>query len=186
MKDTKPIFVAGLEDIIQEEAARAAHMARTAKTSREAGGKAIAAIVLAMAAVEAMIDTWTALFKNDYGVEKNTLNTWRGKGLHEIIKDILSRLKPPVAVGTLGWYQRLSAFVELRNHCVHYYPEFRQTGTWPERLEPYIRNGSIRPIGDDTMDWTARLLVPSVAQQAVDCAREVMEQFFSTAWRQPN
>lgn len=54
---------------------------------------------------------------------------------------------------------------------------------WPERLEPYVRNGSIRPAGDDSMDWTSRLFVPSVADQAVECARESMGQFVAIAWR---
>lgn len=185
IEKAKSLFAMGLEDLIQEEAARAAQMALTAETTAEACGKAVTAIVLSMVAVETMIGTWTALFQDAYGIDQSTVKTWRRKGSHKTIKDILSRLQPPIAVGALGWYQRLSAFVALRNHCVHSYPQVRQAGTWPALLEPYIQNGAIRPIGDSTMDWTARLLVPTVAQQAVDCAKGVMDQFFSLAWKKP-
>ena len=56
-------------------------MARKAKTSREAGGKAIAAIVLAMAAVEAMIGTGLPYSRTTTASEKSTLNPWRRKRL---------------------------------------------------------------------------------------------------------
>ncbi len=104
-------------------------------------------------------------------------------GTPDIVKDIFSRLKPPRTLGELASFQRLSAIVELRNHVAHYFPEFRKPGTWPERLLPYIQNGTLRPVGDDTMDWTSRLLVGDVAVHVVSYATEFMREFAASAWR---
>src|SRR2546430_924900 len=71
---------------------------------------------------------------------------------------------PPKSVGELLSFQRLSAIVELRNHVAHYFPEFRVPGTWPDRLEPYIKNHTLTPVGDDTMDWTSRLIAGHVSR----------------------
>ena len=183
MSEGGELFVVGLENVILEQAREAARLATMASTPREAGGKSIAAITLAVAAIEAQLGTWAAIFREDYSIDAATLQRWRTRGPQDITKDILSRLDPPVQTGNLDWYRALCAIVEIRNHAAHYFPEFRQPGTWPPRIRPYVANGTITPVGDDTMDWTSRLFVGSVANQCVEHARKVMCEFQATAWR---
>lgn len=65
MNDGDEVFVAGLENVILEEARNAARLATSVSTPREAGCKSIAAITLAVAAVEAQLGTWAAIFRED-------------------------------------------------------------------------------------------------------------------------
>jgi hypothetical protein len=183
--DPRASFVAGIENVILEEAQRAAAAAAAAPTGREAAGKTIAAIVLAVAAVEAQSGTWAALFKGDYGVDDVVLRSWRRRSPDQIVKDIVKRVEPSSTVGRNKWHQHLVALVRLRNVCAHYYPEFLLPGTWPPLIEPYVKNGTFTVVGDDTMDWTSRILVPRTAAAAVEYALEAMTQFTSAAWKDP-
>src|SRR5438309_1690043 len=134
----EPLFVAGFERIMLEEATRAADAAARATTPRESGAKSLVSIVLAVAAVEALVGTWTAIFRDKYGIDKATLSTWRNRPINEVIKDILSRLKPSVAAESVAWYNPLCGIIKLRNHVAHYFPEFRVPGEWPTELAGVI------------------------------------------------
>jgi hypothetical protein len=183
MPEPGRIFIVGLEDVILQQARAAAAAARRASSPRDEGGNVITAIILAVAAVEALVGTWSAIFHEDYAIDDGTLRTWRRRGAPDILKDILGRLNPPIPVQDVGWYQPLCAIVALRNHAAHYFPEFRVPGTWPEGLEPYVRNRTFSPMDDDEMDWTSRLLVSSVAVQVVEYTAEIVDGFMSVAWR---
>ena len=183
MTPSQPIFVAGLESLLLAEAAEASRLATTATTPREEGAKAMTSILLAVAAIEAQTGIWATIFGVDYQIDHHTLRQWRRRGPQDIMKDIFTRLKPPIPVATVTWYTHLCAVVALRNHVAHYFPEFRTPGTWPDELKGYITNGTFRPTGDDTMDWTSRILVAPVSSQVVDYAREIMDGFVSIAWR---
>jgi len=183
MPHSQPILVAGLESLLFDEAVEASRLAATATAPREEGAKAMMSIILAVAAVEAQTGIWAAIFGTDYQIDSHTLRRWRRRAPQDILKEIFARLKPPITVANVTWYNHLCAIVALRNHVAHYFPEFRTPGTWPDALKGYITNGTFRPTGDDTMDWTSRILVAPVSSQVVDYAREIMDGFVSIAWR---
>lgn len=183
--DSAPIFIAGFEEILLAEAETAATAASVADRPNLAGAKAMTAILLSVAAVEALVGTWSALFRNDYGIDQDTLGRWRRIGIPDIIKDILGRRHPPILVKEVKWFNGLCAITTLRNHVAHYSPEFRAPGTWPEEIAGIVTSRLLRPEGDESMDWTSRLLVGSVALQVVVYARTARDGFMELAWRKP-
>jgi len=182
-EESRRSFVAGFEDILLAEARAAATRSAAATTPRDAGANALTAVILAVASVEALVGTWAAFFRVDYRIDDQTLARWRSRSIHDVVKDILMRLHPPLAVNELKWYGQLCAIYKLRNHVAHYFPEFRRPGTWPPELKEFVQNGTFVPEGDATMDWTSRLLVGSVALQVVGYAAEIQDRFMEAAWK---
>jgi hypothetical protein len=134
-------------------------------------------MVLAAAAVEAHVGEWLAL-EDHRKLLETEIEEWK-KSLPrppQIIKTIVSKTSG-TTIGSLPWFDRLQGLFELRNHAVHYYPERRPLGQFPEKLEDYIRRRVITPVGTDDMDWTSRLLVSSVAEQALCIAFEAIRGF---------
>jgi hypothetical protein len=183
MATRDPIFITGFETVLSSEAARAAIEAAAETNPSVQAGKVLSTILLSVAAIEATVGIWTAFYGSGYGVDDRTLREWRGTSAPLVMKDILSRLKPPVAVKDVSWYTGYCAIVVLRNHVAHYFPELRAPGTWPDELKGYITGRLLIPGGDDSMDWTSRLLIPSVANQVIAHGRAVIQGFVEVAWK---
>lgn len=174
-----PLFIAGFERVLLDEAAASARAAASAATPAGQGAKSIACVLLAVAAVEAAVYTWAAQHAARYQFDATAIAEWRRMGVHLVIKQIFGRFRPPVSVASLGWYNGLCCAVELRNHIAHYFPEARRPGTWPDSLKGCVTGKSFVPGGDDTMDWTSRLYVPAVAEQVATVARDAIAGFES-------
>jgi hypothetical protein len=174
----RPGHVAGIGRLLIYEAGFLTGAANgVANDPWQAGGHCLAAIVLAAAAVEAQVGEWVALPANR-DKYKDDAPRWRAQSgrTHEVIKAII-RKEGGGDVGSMPWYGRMRCLFALRSHLLHYFPEPRLVGTFPERLEDCIRQGHLVPAGDDAMDWTSRLLTPSVASQAASIAHEAIDGF---------
>jgi hypothetical protein len=103
---------------------------------------------------------------------------FRRRPANEVVKAIIRNRTPEATFDGNGWYRDLTALHELRNHVVHYYPEKMETGTFPDRLAPHVgAKATFKPVGDETMDWTSRLIVKSVALKAVKVAAAATKAF---------
>jgi len=171
-------FVSGIDRLLLDFASRAVSAARRATEPWDHGGDSITAIILSAAAVEAHVGEWVAVPENKKRLEETEIKRWKEERwpVYEIVKGVLSRLNRP-NTGHFQWYKRLRALCELRNLAVHYYPEHRLVGTWPKAIEPYVHDHTIEPAGDDSMDWTSRILVSSVAEQAYCIACDAIRGF---------
>jgi hypothetical protein len=178
MSDTG-IFIEGIDRLLLDFSGRRVAAAREVTDDPWVhGGESATAIVLAAAAVEAHVGEWLAEHGKAAGIAADTSEAWIDKHLSvaNIVKNIFKHLDGP-SVGNLRWYDGLRALCELRNHVVHYYPKRRKPGKWPKRLRPIIKNHTLEPAGDESMDWTSRLLVASVAEQALCLATEGIRGF---------
>lgn len=176
--DSKPSgFVSGLDRLLLDFSGRAIASARGSRVPWEHGGHSASAIILAAAAVEAHLGEWLARPENRKTFT-SAAQVWKKKRTPttEIARAIVKKVSKKNA-GSAKWYTRLKALFELRNLVVHYSPEHRPSGSWPSTLEPYVRNHTIEPVGGDSHDWTSRVLVSSVAEQAHCIACEAIRGF---------
>jgi hypothetical protein len=171
------IIIAGFESVMLQHAERELTGLSTDTSPVEGGGRSIIAIVLAASAVEAHIGQWAAIFEDRAQVSTSERQRWRGLGLPDTIKDILSSHAQVAEPGTLPWYPKLCALHKVRTHITHYFPEWAPPGTWPQQLHGLITGRLIQPSGDDSMHWTSRLYTPAVARQLVGYAHEAIEGF---------
>jgi len=178
-----PIFVSGFETVLGSEAARAAIAAAAEPNPAVQAGKVLSTILLSVAAIEAAVGVWTALFGPGYGIDEPVVKRWRGMGATDVMKDVLTRVSPSLPIAQVPWFPRYCAIVALRNHVAHYLPEYRHPGDWPEGLKGYVTGKLLIPGGDSTMDWTSRLLIPSVADQVVDHGRAILRGFVDLTWK---
>lgn len=178
-----PIFVTGFETVLGSEAARAAIASAAETDPALQAGKVLSAILLSVAAIEAAVGVWSALFGPSYGVDDSVVKRWRGIGPTDVMKDILTRVSPLVPISDVPWFTSYCAIVALRNHVAHYFPEYRTPGDWPDGLKGYVTGKLLVPGGDSTMDWTSRLLIPSVAHQVVDHGRTILRGFVALTWK---
>jgi len=173
-----PLFVAGIDRLLTEQAEKAAARAGRSQKPWTHGGHAITAIILAAAGVEAHVGEWLARPPNRGRFTPDELADFRRQPANEVIKGIIKMRTPTFDFNTPVWYRDLVALHQLRNHVVHYYPEKMETGTFPQGLVPHVgRNTTFRPIGNESHDWTSRLIVRSVALKAVKVAKEAQAQF---------
>ena len=179
-------FVIGFEDILLREAQALATDAIAATVSRDVAAKSFVSILVSVAAFEALVGTWTAIYRHDYKIADQTLAQWRDRPITGVVKDILTRLTPPTTASSCSWYPGLAAIVLLRNHLAHYFPDSRPVGTWPTQLVGLFTSGLLTSGGTDQMDWTSRVLVGPVAQQVVDHAERAFKGFSDVAWHLPD
>ena len=174
----KNIFIEGIDRLLLDFAERRVAESEVSEKAWDQGGGSVTAIILAAAAVEAYVGEWLAEHGEAAGISKLTRDEWvDGQApVVEIIKQIFKEVDGP-NLGALSWFNGLWALATLRNHLVHYYPVHREPGTWPEKLEPYITNHTLDPAGGEGMDWTSRVLVSSVARQALELARAAIDGF---------
>ena len=173
---TKPIFISGIDKLLSERATDEAAQATDTQTPWIHGGHAITSIILAVAGIEAHVGEWLARPANRARFTQTELDRFKQKPAHEVAKAIIKKCDPSYDFNHATWHLRLLGLHQLRNHVVHYYPEKRDTGTFPPDLEPYINN-TFAPAGDSSMDWTSRLLVRRVALRAVEIAEEAAREF---------
>jgi len=174
-------FVAGINRLLVYFAGVAVGSAHSASEDWDVAGYSIVGIIVSAAAVEATVGEYLALPQNR-SFFASDLEQWKQSmpRTHEIIKSIVTK-RSGKKVGDLAWYDRMRCLFELRNKVVHYYPEFRLAGTFPAELEACISKKAIHPGGDDSMDWTSRLLVPAVAGQAALIAQQAIDGFLDEA-----
>jgi len=142
-------------------------------------GYSVAAIVVSAAAIEATVGEFLAYPKNQT-LFKVEIDEW-SRTLprpYEVVKTIV-RKKAGKDVGTLVWYDRMRCLFELRNLLVHYRPQARPVGTFPPELADCVRKHGLEPSGDDSMDWTSRVIVPDVAAQAAAIAQAAIDGFLN-------
>lgn len=165
-------LVAGFERAMLEYARKAVAPEADRLSPHDGGSRAIAAIVVAAAAVEAYLGTWAAF---EWPViTDDERRRWRGLGLPDLVKDIL-RTRTGIEVGALSWYPGLVALHKARTHITHYFPEWQPLGAWPPELLGLVSGRLIRPSGDDTMHWTSRLYTPEVARDLVEYGARAMD-----------
>jgi len=174
---TKPIFISGIDALLSERASAEAMKANDTQTPWIHGGHALTSIILAVAGLEAHVGEWLARPPNRAHFATAELEQFRKQPAHEVAKAIIKRRDPGYDFNRASWHLRLIGLHQLRNHVVHYYPEKRDTGTFPPDLAPYMNNNTFEPAGDSSMDWTSRLLVKAVAVRAVEIANEAAEEF---------
>lgn len=183
--DPRSGWVAGINRLMVYTSGKSVGRARSETGEWDVAGDCLLAIVAAAASVEATVGEFLAYPKNQalYATE---IEEWR-KGLprpHDVIKVIIRKTSGR-DVGTLVWYDRMRCLFELRNSLVHYRPQIRAVGTFPEELGNCVRKRALIPGGDDTMDWTSRVLVPEVAAQAGDIAQAAIHGFLDEVERTP-
>src|SRR6266550_5521368 len=186
-KDTVPDkrsgWVAGINRLLLYFSGLAVGRAQSGARDWDVAGHSIAAIVASAAAIEATVGEYLAYPKNQ-NLFAAEIEEWR-KGLpraYEVIKTIV-RKTTGRDVGTLVWYDRMRCLFELRNLFVHYRPQIRAVGTFPDEITDCIRKHSLVPSGDDSMDWTPRLLVPDVAAQSAAIAQAAIDGFLDEVER---
>ena len=170
-------WVAGINRLLVYFSGLSVGRAQSGAQDWDVAGDSIAAIVASAAAVEATVGEYLAYPKNQT-LFVAEIEEWK-KGLprpYELIKAIV-RKKTGRDVGTLLWYDRVRCLFELRNLLVHYRPQIRAAGTFPDELADCVRKHALHPSGDETMDWTSRLLVPTVAGEAASIAQAAIDGF---------
>ena len=176
-------FVAGINRLLVYFSGLAAGSALRSTEPWDVAGYTIASIVASAAAVEATVGEYLAYPKNQVFFA-GEIEQWN-KSLprpYEMIKTII-RKRTGRDVGEMQWYDRMRCLFEVRNQLVHYRPLVREVGTFPDELQDCIRKHVITPGGDETMDWTSRLLVPSVAGQAAAIADAAIHGFLDEVER---
>jgi hypothetical protein len=170
--------VSGINRLYTFMLGQAVSAAGTSEQGWHQTGHSMVAVILAAAAFEAHLGEFLGApgFRRKFAED---LAVWRKRPPrpHEALKTILKGLGV-AGVSGLPWYQELRCLLELRNHVAHYYPEPRPVGSFPEKIEATcIRKKILSPVGDNTMDWTSRLFVPSVAEQAAGIALSAIQEF---------
>ena len=130
-----------------------------------------------MAGFEAHIGEWRAHPANSAFFTAEELDGLRWKPGYKIALTILKRRHAGKSPSSEGWYRRLRGLYQLRHHVAQVSPERRDTEAFPPRLAPYIADGTFKPAGDLGMDWTSRLIVKSVAEQAVTISEKAASAF---------
>ena len=170
-------FVQGINRLLTYFAGMAVAESQRAEDEWHTGGYSITAIVLSAAPVEAHVGEYLALRPNrEFFAEE--IEAWQ-KSLPrpaEIVKTVIKK-RAGEDVGSMAWYDRLRCLFELRNHAIHHYPEYREVGTFPKKLGECVRKHAITPVADEDADWTSRLLVGTVAAQALSIALEAIAGF---------
>jgi hypothetical protein len=166
-------IIAGFELVMIEYARNTVAPETDRLDSRMGGSRAIAAIVLAAAAVEAYLGHWAAFELP--AITEDERRHWRGLGLPDLVKDILRTRFGIADAGGLSWFPGLTALHKVRTCITHYFPDWRPRGTWPPEIKGLVTGRLIKPSGDDTMDWTSRLYTPEVARDLVEYAARAMD-----------
>lgn len=168
-------FVTGLDRLLRERAEGAASAAADDQEPWEHGGHVLLAIILAVASIEAHVGEWLGEADNRKHFTAAELKKFRRQAGYEVAKSIICKRHRSYDFNDCEWYRRLNALYELRNHVAHYYPEKRNTGTFPKDLNQYLR--IFETAGDDSMDWTSRLIVRRNAEVALEIVDESWSQF---------
>jgi hypothetical protein len=142
----------------------------------DVAGPSLAAIILCAAAVEAHVGEWLAFEPQRSTIRPKVLASGQTSRFHDVIKSIV-REAAGVTLGGEPWFARLRCLFHLRNALLHYYPEPRQRGSFPDKLLGCVTGKQLVPGGDDSMDWTSRLMLPDVAGQAAGIAHEAIDEF---------
>jgi hypothetical protein len=174
---TRASWVSGIDRLLAQRARAEVALASDGDPTSEPAGHAVAAIVLAVASIEAHIGEWLALPANGGSFTPDELDGLRWKPGYKIALTILKKRKAGKSYSSEGWYRRLRGLYQLRHHVAHVSPEKRDTETFPPKLAPYIADGTFKPAGEVGMDWTSRLVVKSVAEQAVTIAEKAASAF---------
>ena len=170
--------VSGINRLYTYMLGQAVSAAHSSRRDWDQTGHSMAAVILAAAAFEAHLGEFLGApgFRRMFAKE---LEAWRKRPPRptEALKAILKGLGI-ADVTPLRWYQELRCLFELRNHVAHYYPEPRPVGSFPERIEATcIQKQILTLVGDNTMEWTSRLFVPSIATQASSIALSAIREF---------
>lgn len=174
---TRAAWVSGIDRLLAQRARAELELASDGDPTSEPAGHAVAAIVLAVASFEAHIGEWLAHPANHTFFTAEELDALRWKPGYKIALTILRKRHAGKSPSSEGWYRRLRGLYQLRHHVAHVSPERRDTETFPPRLAPYIADGTFKPAGDLGMDWTSRLIVKSVAEQAVTITEKAASAF---------
>jgi len=176
-------WVAGINRLLLYASGLAVGRAMSGTLDWDIAGDSASAIVLSAAAIEATVGEVLAYPKNQalFATEIEEWSTSIPRP-YQVIKTII-RKTSGTDVGTLVWYDRMRCLFELRNLLVHYRPQIRPVGTFPDEITDCIRKHMLKPSGDDSMDWTSRLLVPAVAAQASSIAEAAIHGFLDEVER---
>lgn len=174
---TRGAWVSGIDRLLAQRARAELALASDGDPTSEPAGHAVAAIVLAIASFEAHLGEWLALPANRAAFAPDDLDALLRKPGYKVALAILKKRNPGKSASSEGWYRRLRGLYQLRHHVAHVSPEKRDTETFPPKLAPYIADGTFKPAGDLSMDWTSRLIVKSVAEQAVTIAEKAVSAF---------
>lgn len=159
-----------MEQLLIERAYDERDLATDGDPTPEPAGHALAAMVLAVAAFEAHLGEWLARPANMRRFTTEELDAFRWKPGYKVARAILRRRGAAKDPRAEKWYRQLKGLFELKAHVAHAAPDKRDAGTFPPRLAPYIADGTFAPAGEVGVDWTSRLLVKHVAEQAVAIA----------------
>lgn len=170
------VGVGGYDQILLEEASRAALRAkrasRTGKLRLEAGAAA-AAILCAAASCEARVSEYIAhaefLGGGPLPPELEQIRSrWDAREQWNLL---LAYCAPSYELGSSREYLALGCLFQLRDHVAHRHARLALTGTWPKKLEACVRQGTIPVRQAKGADWTSAVFVHEVATWAHAVAR---------------
>lgn len=177
MHAPRRIWISEFDRLLTERAKAEADAAVDTAPAWEHGGHAITAIILAVAAFEAHVGEWLAQPRVAAQFRRKEIDDLRWKPGYAAMVSIFKKRDSARNPEGNPWFERLKGLYELRNHVAHYTPEKRDVGTFPRRIDRYIQDGTFTPAGDHTMDWTSRLIVRSVANEAISICEEAQREF---------
>jgi len=152
-------------------------MATDGDPTPEPAGHAAAAILLAAAAFDAHLGEWMARPANAQRFTTEETDSFRRKQGYKVARAILRKRDTAKDPRSEKWYRHLKGLYELKAQATHASPDKRDTGTFPPRLAPYIAAGTFAPAGEVSVDWTSRLLIKAVAEQAIAIAERAATAF---------
>ena len=149
----------------------------------EAAGAAAAAVLMAVAAIEAALSEYSTYLSVPSSAFRHLpqadLQVIRdgSEGLHTRYQRLITFYNPTIVCDTHEPFKNLRCLLELRHAIAHRRAAFLVPGDWPEGLREC--RARIPYHSDGVHDWTSVVLIPKVAAWAVDATN----QFFD--WVRP-
>lgn len=174
------VGVSGYDQVLVEEAERAASRAQSALEKRDSGaeaGAAAAAILCSSAACESRLSEYLAHYEFASGPLPEELRRVKSnRNARQQWRDLLRFLRPDFDLGTSAEYRRLGCLFQLRDLVAHRNAKAIPLDTLPEGIEPCVRQRVIPVRRAENVDWTSIIFVAEVARWSARVAREWMDK----------
>jgi hypothetical protein len=147
--------------------------------NHEAGARASAAIFMAAAALETLIEEATFIFGERGELAFSQICTIRRVKLPRRYRELATELGKNRGVKLSGIsgepYEKAHCVWQCRNHLIHYDPRRHPPGTWPVKLKTYSEKNWLPRLGNE--HWTSRLPTEEVVNRLVRFTREFLIWF---------
>lgn len=148
------------------EAARRCQRARGSDDPEASEAGPAAAIVLAVAALEAFVSEALAVLESAGTITTEARERIRRRReLWNKCRGLYEEFASEPLDGRRLYHDRLVPLVKLRHHALHRAAEVRAPGSWPERLAPY--RDRIDHVEGEGLHWTSQLFTLPTARWAL-------------------